>query len=87
MKIKAKRTNIEHLEVEVSKNDIISLIRKALGFGESNYVDECDNLYYKYTGDNYHNGDPEYDTRKATVDEIDKWHSFDVIRKAIAKES
>lgn len=86
MIIKAKRTNIEYLDVEVSKEDILKLIRNKLGFGTDSYVNEYNGIYYKYIGDNHHNGDPEYDEQKATDAEIKRWLAFVEIRKAFNKE-
>lgn len=78
MKIPGEVITKERVSVEVDKKalyrELLTRYRKAYSsdlYVDMDYIDSK-NKIQKYTGDNHHNGNPEYDElREATVADID----------------
>lgn len=82
MKIRGKQKIINYIDVDVEINDIIDIVKDSMSFG-NNYVNN--GIYYTYTGDNHHNGDPEYDERPAMIGEIEAYKALQLVVDALLK--
>lgn len=67
-------TRVEKLDVDVSWEDVLTLIEERLGLGKS-FVQ--DGLFYEFDRVDYHSGDPEFKSpRPATQDELNRWNAW-----------
>lgn len=78
MKINKTIYKPESVEIEVTLSDAIRVIEQEIGFGED-YVYK--DVYYEWKYDHPHNGDPQYNNRPATKEEISRYELLKLLHK------